>query len=168
MKTILLWPFTALLFSGPLFAFDEFPVGARPAALGEAFTAVADDVHSLYYNPAGLASLYRSEVTAYYARPFPGLSDQSKTAQTFVGAALPLPADGRWGGFGVGYHEFRVDSLFKERTITLAYGRPFLSDRLALGVGLKVGSHLRSKCRYLKWVFGQRPRRPDVCGGSGV
>jgi hypothetical protein len=125
------------LLSAPLLAFDEFPVGARPAAMGEAFTAVADDVHSLYYNPAGLASLYRPEVTAYYARPFPGLSDQSKTAQTFVGAVMPIPQDGRWGGVGLGYQEFRVDSLFKERTVTLAYGRSLFSDRLALGVGLK-------------------------------
>lgn len=123
--------------SSPLFAFDEFPVGSRPAGMGEAFTAVADDVHSLYYNPAGLASLYRPEVTAYYARPFPGLSDQTKTAQTFVGAAMPIPKDGRWGGLGVGYQEFRVDSLFKERTVTLAYGRSLFSDRLALGFGLK-------------------------------
>ena len=30
-------------------------VGVRPAALGEAFTAVADDQNALYYNPAGLA-----------------------------------------------------------------------------------------------------------------
>lgn len=123
--------------SSPLFAFDEFPVGARPAAMGEAFTAVADDVHSLYYNPAGLASLYRPEVTAYYARPFPGLSDQSKTAHTFVGAAMPIPKDGRWGGLGLGYQEFRVDDLFKERTVTLAYGRSLFSDRFALGFGLK-------------------------------
>lgn len=125
------------LFAFPLLAFDEFPVGARPAAMGEAFTAVADDVHSLYYNPAGLASLYRPEATAYYARPYPGLSDQSITAQTFVGAAMPIPRNGRWGGLGIGYQEFRVDSLFKERTVTLAYGRSFLSDRLALGMGVK-------------------------------
>lgn len=137
MKGILWLPLLWAFSSTPLFAFDEFPVGARPAAMGEAFTAVADDVHSLYYNPAGLASLYRPEVTAYYARPFPGLSDQSKTAQTFVGAAMPIPQDGRWGGLGLGYQEFRVDSLFKERTLTLAYGRSLLSDRLALGFGLK-------------------------------
>lgn len=126
-----------LLVTHPTGAFDEFPVGARPAAMGEAFTAVADDVHSLYYNPAGLASVYRPEVTAYYARLFPNLSDQSRSAQTFVGGALPLPKDGRWGGLGVSYQEFRVDSLFKERTMTLAYGHSFLANRLALGVGLK-------------------------------
>lgn len=136
-RRILPWVLGATLVSLPLFAFDEFPVGARPAAMGEAFTAVADDVHSLYYNPAGLASLYRPEATAYYARPYPGLSDQSKTAHTFVGAAMPIPKNGRWGGLGIGYQEFRVDSLFKERTVTLAYGRSFFSDRLALGLGLK-------------------------------
>lgn len=30
-------------------------VGIRPAAMGQAFTAVADDQNALYYNPAGLA-----------------------------------------------------------------------------------------------------------------
>jgi hypothetical protein len=141
-RRIFPWMVGVALLSAPVFAFDEFPVGARPAAMGEAFTAVADDVHSLYYNPAGLASLYRPEATAYYARPYPGLSDQSKTAHTFVGAALPIPKDGRWGGLGIGYQEFRVDSLFKERTVTLGYGRSFFSDRLALGMGLKQLSRL--------------------------
>lgn len=119
-------------------AFDESPVGARPAALGGAFTGLADDVHSLYYNPAGLGTLYRPEVTAYYARLYPGLSDQTHTAQTFIGAALPLPADRRWGGLGIGYQEFRVDSLFKERTTTLAYGKSLMEKRMSLGVGLKM------------------------------
>jgi hypothetical protein len=32
-------------------------VGVRPAAMGNAFTAVADDANALYYNPAGLARL---------------------------------------------------------------------------------------------------------------
>jgi hypothetical protein len=32
-------------------------VGVRPAAMGQAFTAVADDQNALYYNPAGLATL---------------------------------------------------------------------------------------------------------------
>lgn len=127
----------AALTAGPLRAFDEFSVGARPAALSGAFTAVADDVHGLYYNPAGLALLPRPELTAYYARLFPNLSDQTRTALTFLGGACPLPFDGRWGGAGVGYTEFRVDSLYKERQLVLGYGRSLLADRLSLGVGLK-------------------------------
>lgn len=34
---------------------DEFGLGARDAALGMAYTAVADDFTAVYYNPAGLA-----------------------------------------------------------------------------------------------------------------
>lgn len=37
------------------FTFMKIGVGARPIALGQAFTAVADDVYALFYNPAGLA-----------------------------------------------------------------------------------------------------------------
>ena len=31
-----------------------FPVGARPTAMGEAFTGLADDANAIFYNPAGL------------------------------------------------------------------------------------------------------------------
>ena len=31
-----------------------FPVGARPTAMGEAFTGLANDANAIYYNPAGL------------------------------------------------------------------------------------------------------------------
>ncbi len=37
--------------------FLELAVGSRSLALGEAFTAAVGDIHSIYYNPAGLATL---------------------------------------------------------------------------------------------------------------
>ena len=42
--------------------FLEIPVGARPAGMSEAFTGLADDVHALSYNPAGLALLRQQEM----------------------------------------------------------------------------------------------------------
>ena len=36
-------------------SFWELGMGARPLALGEAFTGIADDGSALFYNPAGLA-----------------------------------------------------------------------------------------------------------------
>ena len=33
----------------------DIPIGARPAALGGAFTALANDASSYFWNPAGLA-----------------------------------------------------------------------------------------------------------------
>jgi hypothetical protein len=54
-------------FSGGLFAsgsvgrsgaaFLEVPVGARPIAMGDAFTAGTDDLNVMHYNPAGLGTL---------------------------------------------------------------------------------------------------------------
>jgi hypothetical protein len=37
-------------------------VGARPLGMGQAFTAVSDDVTSIYWNPAGLGFLKDKEV----------------------------------------------------------------------------------------------------------
>ena len=43
--------------------FTKLGVGARPAAMGEAFAAVADDSNSNYWNPAGLALAEKGEIT---------------------------------------------------------------------------------------------------------
>ncbi len=39
-------------------------VGARGLGMGGAYTALADDAHSIYWNPAGLAALDKREATA--------------------------------------------------------------------------------------------------------
>jgi len=36
-------------------------VGSRPQAMGGAFVSIADDIHALYWNPAGLAAMKQSE-----------------------------------------------------------------------------------------------------------
>ena len=43
--------------------FLRFGVGARPVGMGGAFVAVADDVNSIYWNPAGIAALKNKEIT---------------------------------------------------------------------------------------------------------
>jgi len=37
--------------------FLELGIGSRPLAMGEAFTAEVNDINSIYYNPAGIATL---------------------------------------------------------------------------------------------------------------
>jgi hypothetical protein len=43
-------------------AFLKIGVGARAVALGESYVAVANDPSTIYWNPAGLASLQRQEI----------------------------------------------------------------------------------------------------------
>jgi len=52
------------------FAFLKINSGARPVAMGGAFTGVADDENSLYYNPAGIASMNRNGVILGYHNYF--------------------------------------------------------------------------------------------------
>ncbi len=47
-------------------SFLKIGIGARAAAMGEAFTAVASDGTSLYWNPAGLTQLKTKQVSAAY------------------------------------------------------------------------------------------------------
>lgn len=44
----------------------KIPVGPRSIAMGQAFTAVADDATAVYWNPAGLNQLGGTELTAQY------------------------------------------------------------------------------------------------------
>ncbi|HEY5038251.1 MAG TPA: PorV/PorQ family protein [bacterium] len=70
--------------------------GARSQGMGSAFTAVADDVTALTWNPAGIALLEHPE--AGYLRML-YLSD---IAYNFGGIAIPLPLGENTLGLGIG------------------------------------------------------------------
>lgn len=52
------------------FSFLKINVGARPVAMGGAFTGLADDETALYYNPAGIARLEEDRFIAGYNNMF--------------------------------------------------------------------------------------------------
>jgi tetratricopeptide (TPR) repeat protein len=103
-------------------AFEDVGVGARVTGLGQAYTAVADDVYSTYYNPAGLATLDRKEFGTSYSRLLTGLSDGSNLQNSFLAYAQPL-ADGRNGTLGAAFNYFTLDSLYRESSLFTSYGR---------------------------------------------
>lgn len=47
-------------------SFDGVPTGAKAMGMGFAFSSVADDASTIYYNPAGLATLDKSYLSASY------------------------------------------------------------------------------------------------------
>ena len=105
--SFLLRAFVALWFTfgaGTLFAqsttsgadFLKIDSGARSEGMGEAFTAVADDVNALTWNPAGLA-LLKSPQVGYLRMLY--LSDID---YNFGGIAVPLPDGENTWGLGAG------------------------------------------------------------------
>jgi len=82
-------------------AFLDIPVGAGPAALGSAYTALATDAYAPTWNPAGLARLSGNEVAAQH------LSYLESMNYEFLSFVHPLkPADSgnqRGIGFSIQY-----------------------------------------------------------------
>jgi len=83
----------ALLCAPAHAAFDDLGAGARAPGMGGAFTAIADDVYAIYYNPAGLALLDRPTMAASHTQHLAGLSDGSGLNTSFLGYAHPLKWD---------------------------------------------------------------------------
>ncbi|MDD5209144.1 MAG: PorV/PorQ family protein [Elusimicrobiales bacterium] len=85
------------------FQFLQLGVGARPAAMGETFAGVADDVNSIYWNPAGLAGLERREATLSHALWLEGI--------TYSNGACALPL--RKGTIGVAFNVLNTGDIQK-------------------------------------------------------
>ncbi len=76
-------------------SFLKIGVGARAAAMGEAFTALASDGTSLYWNPAGLTQLRTKEILATYNSWF------EEIGQGYL--SLTFPTSRGVMGLGVNY-----------------------------------------------------------------
>lgn len=61
--------------------------GARPIALGNAYTAVSGDVYSLFYNPAGLYDITEKQMAFDYGRSY----SEHESARTDFNALYSLP-----------------------------------------------------------------------------
>jgi hypothetical protein len=66
------------------FPFMKINVGARPVAMGGAFTGLADDESALYYNPAGITSFEGSRYILGYHNYFVGMQSG------FLGVIRPV------------------------------------------------------------------------------
>jgi hypothetical protein len=115
-------------------SFEDVGTGARASGLGGAFTSIADDVHALYYNPAGLVYLRRKEFAATYGLLHTGLEDGSKIGSSYIAYGHPMKET--IGTMGLSWQQLSLDSLYTERAITLGYGRR-LSQKWAAGLNLK-------------------------------
>lgn len=73
-------------------------VGARAIGMGEAYTAQADDISSIYWNPAGIAILNQSQASFMYIQQF------QETSYSHGAVATPLENGGVGGS--IDYQSF--------------------------------------------------------------
>lgn len=83
------------------FDFLQTDPAPRPAAMGGAYSAIADDSDGMLYNPAGLAFMGASQVSFSHAELYQGLT-QDYLALALHGEADQRSGDGRWLGEGQG------------------------------------------------------------------
>src|SRR5882672_3195597 len=109
--------------------------------MGEAFTGVADDIHAIYYNPAGLSLLHSPEITGMHMQYFQNI------AYEFAAFAVPTA----YGTLGVAVSNLHTDDLQRRTDDTdaaigqfgaadsaywLSYGKS-VTSRLSLGANAK-------------------------------
>ncbi len=94
-------------------AFLEIGVGAYSQSMGGAFTAIANDVTALYWNPAGITQLNKLALSVNYTEWLAG------TAHEYFGVVIPFP-----GRFSVGFSVNALNYVDKQpvRTIQLPDG----------------------------------------------
>jgi hypothetical protein len=143
----------------------QIPIGARAVSMGAAFTAVADDMTGMEYNPAGLALLKAYEANFQYNR---GLSDQNVE---YLGFGGPLPFAGLTGN---GYATMGGSMLFAQNgTIQVNTTNP--DGSLASSQSLNAGNDFVFTAGYAERVWDVEIRAPQnytfhlehFLGGSG-
>lgn len=112
-------------------AFVDIGYGVRPVSLGNAFVGLADDVNTVYLNPAGLAGLSNRQVQFTHTQLM-GLVDYS-----FFTAAMPLPRGPHAAGLTV---IASGDDLMLEFSAHLAYGRELGPVKLGAAAKMRYSS----------------------------
>ena len=130
--------------------FLELGVSSRAMAMGEAYTAVVDDISAVYYNPAALTSLYGREATFTYV---------SMPADVGFGfAAIGLPLESIGGVIGIAAYSLSSGDIiettygsgvisptirgtgrtfkWEDVALSFSYGR-YLTDRFSIGFTVK-------------------------------
>ena len=118
--------------------FLKIGVGARAAAMGGAFLALANDVSALYWNPAGIAGLPKASLMATHTRWFADLNHD------FLGVVLPVS---RAGNIGVSITSFSAPEM-EQTTYTQPEGTGIYFDVQDLALGVTYARWLTDRFRF--------------------
>ncbi len=130
------------------FAFLKLGVGARPMGLGGAYVALADDPTAVHWNPAGLAAVQGTQVTAMHNEWIQDFRQEFAAVAARVGP----------GAVGIGFSGFYT-SEFEERDDTGVLTGHFGFNDLALtgAYGLEVTNGLDAglALRYVREMIAE-------------
>lgn len=125
MKKLLLLSLILISSTILLAVFDDYQPSARARAMGGAFTGVANDINSIFFNPAGIAD------TGYEAKiGFANLNGEAFSEYKTLAAGAKLPK--YFGTIGLGLRMLDVDfegnTLSSEQIYTLSHGITLQKD----------------------------------------
>jgi len=124
-------------------SFLKLGSGARAIGMGNAFSAIANDINSITLNPAGLSNMRNKEMSATFANLFAGMQ------YGFIGWGMPISKLDATFALGVQYlnsgeieqrnaNRQKVGNYAnKDMAINMGYGRKFSNINLNLGINLK-------------------------------
>ncbi|MEE9168085.1 MAG: PorV/PorQ family protein [Candidatus Neomarinimicrobiota bacterium] len=115
--------------------FLEIEVGSRALGMGGAFVAIANDATAIYWNPAGIARLSKSEATLIHTNWLVG------TNFDFAGIVLPM---GRMGSIAVSVTSLSTDEM-EVRTVQNPEGTGEKFSQGDLSAGLSYAKNLTDK-----------------------
>ncbi len=125
------------------FTFLRLGNGARAGGMGEAFTAVADDATSIYWNPAGMAAVKEVELNLTHNEWLMGIRfEQATVVNEMWGGAAGLSFTGLYYGsldrYG-DYPSLTPDGTFSPYDMALSFGyaRDIIPN-VALGAAFKI------------------------------
>jgi len=106
--------------------FLKIGVGSRAIGMGGAYTATADDITAMYWNPGGLANMYASEATFNHVRWFADVNFDYAAFATY------LPD---FGTLGVSVSVLSMDEMLVRTTAQPeGTGEYFSAGAMAIGI----------------------------------
>ena len=130
--------------------------GSRPDGMGGAFTAVADDLSAIHYNPAGLVNIKKQEISLLY---YPMYESASYSSAAYGQPLL------NFGTIGAAFFRFSLDNIegydqndkptsafgSEQNKLTLSYGRSIIEG---LSAGANISIYYSKMARFNYAGFG--------------
>ncbi len=110
---------------GEIGAFMKNGFGARASAMGNSFTAISDDISSIYYNPAGLSLINKTQVMGMYSNLFNNVNGLN-----YGNLAIAKPFS--FGTIGLGVIYLNVGDIPYVRDQTGPDGTTFSDNEVAI------------------------------------